>query len=162
MGLSSGTNVHAALCDLSGQGVLWYSGHRQQAGPLGVRQVLRTPGIRCRYLFVFRAVLLCQHNACYLMLTTGRTCCDEAAVYRRLYMARVISFSSSKRVPSGILDHFNLDAIWPPSITDASTGGTRVLAETGLLSVFSCATCSTASDWRCNYRVRTKPCCQKA
>ena len=103
---------------------------------MGVRQVLRTPGIRCRYLFVFRAVLLCQHNACYLMLTTGRTCCDEAAVYRRLYMARVISFSSSKRVPSGILDHSNLDAIWPPSITDASTGGTRVLAETGLLSVF--------------------------
>ena len=39
VGLSSGTKVHAALCELSGQGALWYSDHRQKAGSSGVRQV---------------------------------------------------------------------------------------------------------------------------
>ena len=43
-------------------------------------------------------------------------------------MARVISFSSHTCIPNGILDHGNLDKIWPASITDSVTGKTRVLA----------------------------------
>ena len=42
-------------------------------------------------------------------------------------MACVVSFSSDKRVPGGILDHSTLDTLWPATFHDPVTGKTRVL-----------------------------------